>query len=152
MSTSFWAVGTELSRPPLDLDTSCDVCVIGAGIAGLSVAYQLAAEGRTVIVIDADTPGGGETGRTTPHLMTAFDDCYVEVERHLGAEAARLVAESHAVAIKRTEAICRAKAIDCGLERVTAWSLILPALPCTALHCTALHCTGPRRSAIWTYP
>ncbi|MFS8981147.1 FAD-binding oxidoreductase [Cupriavidus necator] len=135
VSTSYWALGTELSRPPLDRDTSCDVCVIGAGIAGLSVAYQLAAEGKTVIVIDADTPGGGETGRTTAHLMTAFDDCYVEVERHLGAEAARLVAESHAAAIERIEAICRAEAIDCGLERVTAWSLILP-------------CPAPRRSAI----
>ena len=103
------ADGRELSRPPLDRDTSCDVCVIGADIAGLSVAYQLAAEGKTVIVIDVDTPGGGETGRTTTHLMTAFDDWYVEVERHLGAEAARLVAESHAAAIERIEAICRAR-------------------------------------------
>ncbi|WP_354687679.1 FAD-dependent oxidoreductase [Cupriavidus necator] len=95
--------------------------MIGAGIAGLSVAYELAAEGKTVIVIDADTPGGGETGRTTAHLMTAFDDRYAEVERHLGAEAARMAAMSHAAAVDRIEAICRDEAIDCGFERVDGY-------------------------------
>ncbi|WP_261797058.1 FAD-dependent oxidoreductase, partial [Ralstonia sp. TCR112] len=70
-TTSYWAEEIELARPPLTADASCDVCVIGAGIAGLSVAYELAAGGAAVIVIDADTPGGGETGRTTAHLMTA---------------------------------------------------------------------------------
>jgi ribulose 1,5-bisphosphate synthetase/thiazole synthase len=29
------------SRPPLDANLAVDVCVVGAGIAGLSVAYML---------------------------------------------------------------------------------------------------------------
>ena len=55
-TTSYWAEEIELARPPLTADASCDVCVIGAGIAGLSVAYELVAGGAAVIVIDADTP------------------------------------------------------------------------------------------------
>lgn len=31
VSTSYWAAGNELSRPPQDRDTSCDVCVLGVG-------------------------------------------------------------------------------------------------------------------------
>lgn len=121
MTTSYWAAGTELTRPPLDRDARCDVCVIGAGIAGLSVAYELATAGRAVVVIDAETPGGGETGRTTSHLMNAFDDRYFNVERHLGADAAKLVAQSHTAAIARIEAICLAESIACGFERVDGY-------------------------------
>jgi glycine/D-amino acid oxidase-like deaminating enzyme/nitrite reductase/ring-hydroxylating ferredoxin subunit len=121
MTTSCWAAGTELTRPPLGHDASCDACVIGAGIAGLSVAYELASAGKTVVVIDADIPGGGETGRTTTHLMNAFDDRYFNIERHLGGEAARLVAQSHTAAIARIEAICLAEAIACRFERVDGY-------------------------------
>lgn len=118
---SYWASGTELTRAPLDSDAACDICVIGAGIAGLSVAYELAVAGKTVVVIDADTPGSGETGRTTAHLSNAFDDRYVNIERHLGADAARRVAQSHTSAIQRIEAICQAESIACGFERVDGY-------------------------------
>lgn len=120
-TTSYWAEEIELARPPLTADASCDVCVIGAGIAGLSVAYELAAGGAAVIVIDADTPGGGETGRTTAHLMTAFDDRYYNIERHLGRDAARTIAQSHTAAVARMEAICAAESIACDFARVDGY-------------------------------
>jgi glycine/D-amino acid oxidase-like deaminating enzyme/nitrite reductase/ring-hydroxylating ferredoxin subunit len=120
-TTSYWAAGTELTRPPLNNDARCDACVIGAGIAGLSVAYELATAGKAVIVIDADIPGGGETGRTTSHLMNAFDDRYFNVEHHLSSNAARLVAQSHTAAIARIEAICLSESIACRFERVDGY-------------------------------
>lgn len=118
MTISYWTAGTTLTSPPLDGDAVCDACVIGAGIAGLSVAYELAAAGLAVIVIDADGPGAGETGRTTAHLMTAFDDYFFYVERHLGHQAARQIAQSHAAAVSRMESICAAESIDCDFRRV----------------------------------
>src|SRR5258706_9458203 len=51
-----------------------DVCVVGAGIAGLTTAYLLAREGRSVVVLDDGPIGGGETGRTSAHLSSALDD------------------------------------------------------------------------------
>lgn len=128
VTTSYWAVEPRLVRPSLQRRVSSErICVIGACIAGLSVTYELAAAGKSVIVIDADEPGGGETARTTAHLTTAFDNRYVHVERHLGGQAARVVAESHAAAIDQVDAICRAEAIDCGFD---AW--MGAAMPCAA--------------------
>jgi len=57
------------------------VCVIGAGMAGLSVAYALARAGVDVVVIDRGPVGGGETGRTTAHLASALDDHFFRLER-----------------------------------------------------------------------
>src|SRR4051812_21550823 len=78
---SVWK-STELPRrPPLEHDADCDVCVIGAGIAGLSAAYHLAREGRRVVVVDAYDVGAGETGQTTAHLASALDDRFSELEK-----------------------------------------------------------------------
>lgn len=123
-TTSYWAANTELASAPLQGDATCDACVIGAGMAGLSVAYELAASGASVIVLDADTAGAGETGRTTAHLMTAFDDRYFHIEDHLGREAAHMIAQSHAAAIDRIETICTAESIACGFERVDGYLFV----------------------------
>ncbi len=44
--------GPVLEAPPLGHDAACDVAVIGSGIAGLSIAYELTRLGQQVIVID----------------------------------------------------------------------------------------------------
>ena len=59
----------------LDGHRSCDVCVIGAGIAGLTTAYQLVQRGDSVIVLEANKHiCAGETGHTTAHLVNVLDD------------------------------------------------------------------------------
>lgn len=109
----------EFKGPPLTADRICDVCVVGAGIAGLTTAYLLSQAGRQVVLIDAtDSPGGGETRYTTAHLASAIDDRFTEVARIRGKDAARLAHESHASAIDRIEAICKAENIDCGFRRL----------------------------------
>jgi len=102
-------------------DARTDVCIVGAGIAGLSTAYECVRAGLKVIVLDDGPIGGGETSRTTAHLSNAFDDRYHNVERVLGADAARLVAESHTRAIDEIERIVRAEQIDCGFERLDGY-------------------------------
>ena len=44
-----------IKAPPLQTDQTCDVVVIGSGIAGLSTAYELSRFGRSVIVIDRES-------------------------------------------------------------------------------------------------
>jgi glycine/D-amino acid oxidase-like deaminating enzyme/nitrite reductase/ring-hydroxylating ferredoxin subunit len=109
------------ARPPLDGDTRADVCVVGAGIAGMSAAYMLAREGRTVVVVDDGPIGGGMTGRTTAHLSNAIDDLYETIEKIHGAEGARLAAESHTAAIDRIETIAATERIGCDFERLDGY-------------------------------
>src|SRR5262245_17033882 len=75
-TTSVWILteGTAPEFPPLKKNLTADVCVVGAGIAGLTTAYLLAKEGKKVVVLEAAAVGGGETGRTTAHLSNALDD------------------------------------------------------------------------------
>src|SRR5947208_10904009 len=106
---------------PLPGDLVCDVCVVGAGMAGLTTAYLLTKAGRRVVVIDhAESPGGGETRYTTAHLSSVIDDRFMEVARIRGKDAARLAHESHAAAIDRIETNVRAEGIDCGFRRLEA--------------------------------
>ncbi len=50
---SVWLATAEwLEAAPLLEDEDADVCVIGAGIAGITTAYLLALEGKSVVVID----------------------------------------------------------------------------------------------------
>ncbi len=105
----------------LNQDISVDVCIVGAGIAGISCAYQLSRRGKTVVVLDDGDIAGGETGRTTAHLASAIDDRYVEIERMHGVQGARLAAESHSQAIDTIESIVYEEQIDCDFLRVDGY-------------------------------
>src|SRR5215204_2674394 len=111
---SYWMVTADVAPAlPLPGDVTTDVCVVGAGIAGLTTAYLLARDGRRVIVVDDGPTGGGETCRTTAHLATALDDRYYNLEHLHGVDGCRLAAASHAAAIDLIERIVREHAIDC---------------------------------------
>jgi glycine/D-amino acid oxidase-like deaminating enzyme/nitrite reductase/ring-hydroxylating ferredoxin subunit len=122
MTRSLWQDTASIPpRAPLKEHVTTDVCVVGAGIAGLSVAYQLARAGKRVVVLDMDQIGSGETGRTTAHLSNAIDDRYVTLEKAVGAANAKLAAESHTAAIDAIEAIVRSEAIDCDFARLDGY-------------------------------
>jgi glycine/D-amino acid oxidase-like deaminating enzyme/nitrite reductase/ring-hydroxylating ferredoxin subunit len=126
-TNSPWEIGDlSVQLPSLDAELQTDVCIVGAGISGMTTAYLLACEGRSVVVLDDGPIGGGETGRTTAHLSNAFDDRYYEVERFFGEHGARIVAESHTAAIDRTEEIVRSEQIDCDFERLDGYLFVPP--------------------------
>jgi glycine/D-amino acid oxidase-like deaminating enzyme/nitrite reductase/ring-hydroxylating ferredoxin subunit len=126
-STSIWMATTTLPQPaPLTQDVTTEICVVGAGIAGLTTAYLLAREGRQVVVIDDGAIGSGETSRTTAHLVSALDDRFFELERLHGGEGARLAAESHSAAVDRIETLVSAENIPCGFERLDGYLFVPP--------------------------
>ena len=47
----------------LDVSETCDVAIIGAGFTGLNAAIELAENGVDVVVLDANSPGWGASGR-----------------------------------------------------------------------------------------
>jgi len=126
-TTSVWmATANTPSQSRLKENIRTDVCIIGAGIAGMTTAYLLAKEGRSVVVLDDGPIGGGMTGRTTAHLTNAFDDRYVEMEKMHGEDGSRLIADSHTAAIDKVEQIVREEHINCDFERLDGFLFTPP--------------------------
>ncbi len=114
-------------RPSLNGDDSCEVCIVGAGFAGVSAAYHLARAGRRVIVLDAQRVGWGASGRNGGQLHPGFrhelswfaerfDDNVAFQVKTLGEDAlAHLdgLIETHAIPCDRTHGLitaCRTSA------------------------------------------
>ena len=74
--------------PILDGTLEADVCVIGAGFSGLSVALECRARGLSVIVLDAHRPGWGASGRNGGQTLVGFAKDEI-IERQLGLDGAR---------------------------------------------------------------
>ncbi|WP_296659585.1 FAD-binding oxidoreductase [Paraburkholderia sp.] len=74
--------------PVLEGTLDADVCVIGAGFAGLSVALECRARGLSVIVLDAHRPGWGASGRNGGQTLVGFAKDEV-LEKQLGAQGVR---------------------------------------------------------------
>jgi glycine/D-amino acid oxidase-like deaminating enzyme/nitrite reductase/ring-hydroxylating ferredoxin subunit len=112
---------TVPSYPALTDNADTEVCIIGAGIAGLTTAYLLALEGQKVIVIDDGQIGSGESSRTTAHLSNEIDDRYVEIARVHGDDGARVAAASHTAAIDFIEQFVRANNVECDFTRIDGY-------------------------------
>ena len=126
-SQSVWeSTHPQREFPRLDGDATADVVVVGAGIAGMSVAYHLAKAGQQVVVLDDNAVGGGESGQTTAHLTSAMDDYYQVLEKVHGKEGARIAHESHQDAIDAIERIARDEGIDCDFQRVDGYWFLGP--------------------------
>ncbi len=120
-SVSLWMLQDVPAAPPLIVGAHADVCIVGAGIAGLTTAYCLMKEGKSVILLDAGQPGGGMTQRTTAHLSNAIDDRYVEIERLHGKSGAQLASHSHTAAIDWIDRVRLEERIDCDFARVDGY-------------------------------
>lgn len=113
------AVISKFSK--LSGDITVDVCVVGAGITGLTTADLLKKAGKSVAVIDAGRVGSGETGHTSAHLTEVLDLDFRDLISKFGKEAAELAAQSSRRAIDRIEDTIIGKQIQCGFRRVTGW-------------------------------
>src|SRR5579884_1216409 len=126
-TVSVWMASAEVpGQEPLTRDTTADVCVVGAGMAGMSTAYALAREGKSVVVLDDGPIAGGETCRTTAHLSFYIDDGLGRVEKMHGQEGMRLAVQSHSAAVDRIEANIRDESIDCDFQRLSGYLFISP--------------------------
>lgn len=129
-STPFWTEEQRLrSYSPLKGDIACDVCIVGAGIAGLTTAYLLSKEGKKVVILDDGLVAGGQTMRTTAHLSNALDARYYDLERLFGAKGAKIAAQSHLAAINLVASLVKEHAIDCNFETVEAYLFAAPDKP-----------------------
>lgn len=109
-------------HPPLDSDLTVDVAVIGAGIAGLSTAWELARAGRRVAVLEADRIAAGVTGHTTAKLSVLHTLVYARLRRTRGPEAAKLYARSQTDAVRRAAEVAEQLGVDCDWEDTASFT------------------------------
>ncbi|GIH05777.1 iron-sulfur-binding protein [Rhizocola hellebori] len=120
---SYWIDTTpETAFPSLDTDMSADVVVIGAGIAGLSTAWELAKAGRQVTVVEAARIITGVTGNTTAKLTSLHAMIYDRLTSSFGAATAKLYASSQQDAVEYAALTATELGIDCELERLPAFT------------------------------
>lgn len=72
--------------PPLEESTRADVCVIGAGYAGLSTALHLAERGVQTVVLEAKEPGYGGSGRNGGQVIPGLKYDPDDLEAVFGPE------------------------------------------------------------------
>lgn len=107
--------------PTLDKDFKADVCIVGGGIAGLTTAYLLMKEGKTVCVLESDELASGQSGKTTAHFVNALDDRFFNLERFHGEEGLKLAINSHSAAIRKVEDIVKRENIDCEMKKLSGY-------------------------------
>ncbi|KAK1580363.1 FAD dependent oxidoreductase [Colletotrichum navitas] len=117
---------TSRARPeakPLAKDTEADVCIVGSGIAGVSVAYELVTRGKQVVLLEARELLSGETGRTSGHLANSLDDGYLEIKKKHGHDGAKVAAESHTWALNYVGEVAKKLGIDCGYRNLPGYTV-----------------------------
>src|SRR5215469_1948144 len=88
LAPSLWAATAPPAQPtpPLETSARADVCVIGAGYAGLSTALALAERGIQTIVLEAREPGWGGSGRNGGQVIPGLKYDPDELEEMFGPE------------------------------------------------------------------
>lgn len=119
---SIWSESVTIAPgKSLPGDIKVDVAVIGAGMAGILIAYYLQQSGKQVVVLEADRIAGGQTRNTTAKLTSQHGMCYEKMIRQIGKEKAALYARAHEAAIDEYEGLIRNKMIDCHFERLPSY-------------------------------
>jgi gamma-glutamylputrescine oxidase len=89
---STWYTDTMVAAPergPLAGDIDVDVCVIGAGLAGLTTAREVARRGYSVVVIEAREVAWNASGRNTGFVLPGFACSMEAVVKRVGLNDAR---------------------------------------------------------------
>ncbi len=115
------SVSRALDTPALTGGANVDVCLVGAGLAGMIAAYLLARDKRSVMVLEGGPLGGVHGGMDAAHVASVVEAPYSVLEAQRGADGARVAAQSYGAAVDVIESIVRREHIACEFERLDGY-------------------------------
>ena len=136
----------ESSYPALAGDASCDVAVIGGGLAGLSAAIDLRRRGFDVVLLDAREIGSGASGRNGGQAIHGLACDPETIEAQLGLDDARRVWDMSVEALDLLRERMQEHAIACD------WRDGYLGLATSARKGRALQVWADRIQAVYGYP
>ncbi len=87
-----WYTATALpvpERAPLTTDLDVDVCVVGAGLAGLTTAREIARGGWSVAVVEAGRIAGNASGQNCGFVLPGYAASLDTIVERVGLQKAR---------------------------------------------------------------
>lgn len=114
-NTSTWldTLKNPKQYPSLQENISVDVAIIGGGLTGISTAYELSKEKKSIAVIEKGNVDSSTTAYTTAFLSQVIDTDLQELVNMYGRKEATLVWQSHIDAINRVASIVKKEKINC---------------------------------------
>lgn len=113
------------AEPP-DGDVQADVCIVGGGLTGVSVALELAEQGVDVRLIDAGRIGGGASGRNGGQINTGLAPGMVGLLELCDRPTARALFDLSEQAIRLIDERVARHGIDCDLARGFFFGAVKP--------------------------
>jgi gamma-glutamylputrescine oxidase len=104
------------ARAPLTADIETDVCIVGGGVTGIATAYELAARGTRVAVVEAGEIGSGETGASGGQLLVGTAPDIRDVAERYGEDTARFLWSLSVEGLDRIKQLARGDGAPCGLR------------------------------------
>ena len=116
--SSYWIQSTKNLKlnEKITNNYETDVCIIGAGLAGLSTGYYLAKEGINVIILDKDNIGQKVSGNTTAKITLQHNLIYDYLIKSFGTDFAMKYFKSNKEAISNIKKIIDDENIECDFE------------------------------------
>lgn len=120
---SLWIETTEngLNLKPLEKNEETEVCVIGAGLFGLTTAYYLTLLGKKVTVVERGEIGEKVSGHTTGKITGQHGLFYDHLIKDYGEDYARKYLEANEEAIKNIKDIIEKEKIECDFSERKAY-------------------------------
>ena len=114
---SLWLDSVNFNNNNLNVsDVECDVCIVGAGIFGMTCAYYLTKLGLDVVVLEKDTICSKTTGHTTGKITSQHGLFYKHLIDDYGYNFARLYLQSNEDAIENIKNIVNSEKISCDFS------------------------------------
>jgi len=111
----------NISFPSLEKSLEVDVLIIGGGILGISLLYELRNEKLNVALVERGEIGHGVTSKSTAKLNYLQGIVYSKIAQNVSEESARLYLESQLEGIKKIQKNIQKEHIDCDLQKVTSY-------------------------------
>jgi glycine/D-amino acid oxidase-like deaminating enzyme len=84
-----WTMVAAPERAPIAYDLDVDVCVIGGGLAGLTVAREVALRGWSVALLEAERIAWSASGRNGGMVLPGFSQRPERIVERVGLERAK---------------------------------------------------------------